>query len=413
MRILLLTAGSRGDVEPFLALARRATRDGHVVRTVADLEFTRFAGIDVAPLDGDYEAIVKAQGVSALAAMKAFRTTIAPMMAGILRSAATAAVEFRPDVIVHHPKILSAELAAASLGVPTVLVETVPAVTPTREFPAPGVVARDLGPLNRLTYKAGAAAGNMFGGPLKAIRSELGLPAKGAVPGHVRSLVIVSPSLLARPRDWPETTVITGQLHEPAVEAPAPDPALDAFLAAGDVLYAGFGSMASGDASARGRTIVEATRAAGLRVLVATGWGGIVVPEDLLGPDVLVRREVDHASVLPRCAVAIHHGGAGTSHAVVRAGIPSIVVPFLADQPFWGALLARAGLAASPIGAGRLTRERLSAALASVPSRDAIEPVARRLRAEDGCGAALEATVSAVRAPRETAAAGLADARLG
>jgi sterol 3beta-glucosyltransferase len=392
VRILLLTAGSRGDVDPFLALARRARRDGHAVRLGVTREFiatAEAAGIDVAPLDGDYQAIVEAQGVSAMAALKAYRSTVAPMMAAILRSASRAALDYRPDVIVYHPKILSAELAAANLGIPAVLVETVPVVTPTREFPAPGIVGRDIGPLNRLTYKAGAAAGRMFGGVLKEIRAELALPAKGALPGHVRSLVIVSPSLLARPRDWPETTVITGQLYEPAGGEPSADPEMDAFLSAGTVLYAGFGSMASGDAAARGRSIIEAARASGKRTLVATGWGGIAVADDLRGADVLVRREVDHASVLPRCAVAIHHGGAGTTHAVVRAGTPSIVVPFLADQPFWGQLLARAGLGSAPIPASRLTRERLTTAMGSLPSREAIAPVAARMRSEDGCGSAL------------------------
>ena len=394
MRILLLTAGSRGDVDPFIALGRRAQRDGHEVRLGVTRDFVvagEAAGLDVRPLDGDYQALVEAQGVSALAAVKAYRTVIAPMMAGILRSAARTAMDVRPDVIVYHPKVLSAPLAAARLGIPAVLVETVPVVTPTREFPAPGVVGRDLGPLNRLTYRAASAAGSMFGGVLKELRAELGLPAGGAIPVHERSMVIVSPSLLRRPADWPATTVITGQLDEPAATTPPPDPdpELDAFLGGGDVVYAGFGSMAKGDGTERGRVVVDAVRAAGHRVLVATGWGGLDVPAGSGGPDVLVRREVHHATVLPRCAAAIHHGGAGTTHAVVRAGAPSIVVPFLADQPFWGRLLARTGLGAEPIPVGRLTRDRLVAALAALPSRASVEPVAARLRAEDGCGEAL------------------------
>ena len=394
MRILLLTAGSRGDVEPFLALGRRAAREGHVVRIGVTREFVGTAteaGLDVAPLDGDYQALVEAQGVSAIAAMRAYRSTIAPMMAGILRSAAEAAVAFRPDVIVHHPKILSADLAAAHLGVPTVLVEMVPVSTPTAAFPAPGVVSADLGPLNRVTYRAGDAAAGMFRGVLRDLRAELGLPKKGGVPTRVRSLVTASPALLPRPADWPETTILTGQLHESDAVPAAPDPELESFLAAdGDVVYAGFGSMASGDGAARGRAIVRAARAAGLRTLVATGWGGIAVPDDFRGDDLLVRRAVDHAAVLPRCAVAVHHGGAGTVHAVVRAGLPSIVVPFLADQPFWGRLLARRGLGAPPVPSGKVTEVRMAAALRAVPSPSAVQPVAEQLRAEDGCAVALE-----------------------
>jgi sterol 3beta-glucosyltransferase len=393
MRILLLTAGSRGDVEPFLALARRGVRDGHEVRLGVTREFVALAetsGVDVVPLDGDYQALVEAQGVSAWAAMRAYRSTIGPMMAAILRSAVAAALDHRPDVIVYHPKILSAPLAAARLGVPAVIGETVPVVTPTRAFPAPGVGPADLGPLNRLTYKAGAGAAAMFRGVLGELRAELGLTAKGAVPGPVRSLVMVSPSLLPRPADWPETTVLTGQWHEPPAETAAIDPELDAFLADGEPVYVGFGSMASGDPVARARAIIPAIRAAGRRTLVVTGWGGIAVPPELLGGDVLVRDSVAHGTVLPRCSLAIHHGGAGTVHAVVRAGVPSVVVPFLADQPFWGRLLHRRGLGAEPVPSGRVTRQRMDAALAGAPSRDAVQPVAERLRAEDGCGVALE-----------------------
>ncbi len=350
----------------------------------------------VAPAAGCRDALdepcLRQQGVSPLKAMRAFRSTIAPMMAGILRSAAEAAVAFRPDVIVHHPKILSADLAGAQLGVPTVLVEMVPVSTPTATFPAPGVVSANLGPLNRTTYRAADAAAGMFRGVLRDLRAELGLPKKGALPTRARSLVTASPALLPRPADWPETTILTGQLHEPDATPAALDPELESFLAAdGDVLYAGFGSMAAGDGAARGRAIAEAARAAGLRILVATGWGGLVVPDELRGEDLLVRSAVPHAAVLPRCAVAIHHGGAGTVHAVVRAGLPSIVVPFLADQPFWGRLLARRGLGAPPVSSGKVSRDRMVAALAAVPSRSAVQPVAEQLRSEDGCAVALEA----------------------
>ncbi|HXV94416.1 MAG TPA: glycosyltransferase [Pseudonocardia sp.] len=403
MRILLLTAGSRGDVDPFLALAHRARRAGHEVRVAVPADAVARAeasGVEVAKLDGDYAALVAAQGVSPLAAVRSYRSVVAPMMAAILRSAARAALEYGPDVLVHHPKVLSAPLAAARLGVPHVLAEIVPAVTPTREFPAAGVTTADLGRLNPLTYRAAGAAARMFAGPLREIRAVIGLADGAPVPGAARHLVPVSPALLPRPADWPDTTVLTGAWHEPGGGPGSghggdePDPEVAGFLAGGDVLYAGFGSMAAGDPAARGRAVVGAARAAGLRVLVATGWGGIAVPPDVTGPDVLVRRAVPHATVLPRCAAAVHHGGAGTVHAVVRAGLPSVVVPFLADQPFWGGLLHRRGLAGPPVPARRLTAERLAAALAALPHAGAVRAVGERMAAEDGCGAALDVLTS-------------------
>jgi sterol 3beta-glucosyltransferase len=389
MRILLLTTGSRGDVEPFLALARRARDAGHDVRLGVTREFVaavEAAGIEAAPLDGDYSALVAAQGVSPLAALRSYRGTVAPMLAAILRSAAQAARTHRPDVVVHHPKVLSAPLAAAALDVPHVLCEIVPTLTPTREFPAAGVTTRDLGPANRWTYALAAAAGSALSGPLREIRAELGLPRRGPVPGPVRSAVPVSPALLPRPADWPATTVLTGAWRTPGA-APAPDAELDGFLAAGDVVQVGFGSMAAGDPLARGHAVVDAVRRAGRRALVVTGWGGLEVPDR--APDVLVRRTVDHATALPRCVAAVHHGGAGTVHAAVGAGLPSVTVPFLADQPFWGALLHRRGLGARPVPARRLDADRLAAALHALPDPSRARAVAAAMAAEDGCGAAL------------------------
>lgn len=387
----MMTAGSRGDVEPFVALARRAVREGHDVRLGVTREFVdtvTAAGVEAAALDGDYSELVAEQGVSPLAAIRSFRTTIMPMMTALLRSSTRAALDFKPDVIVNHPKVLSASVAAAKLDIPHVLCEIVPVVSPTREFPAAGVTTIDLGPFNRLTYSATGAANRMFAKPLGELRSELGLPARGALPGPVRSTVPVSPQLLPRPADWPDTTRLTGSWHEPDATVEL-DAETAAFLAGGDAVYVGFGSMAAGDPQARGRAVIGALRAAGRRALVATGWGGIAVPADLLGDDLLVRRAVPHGPALPLCSAAIHHGGAGTVHAAVRAGLPSLVVPFLADQPFWGRLLHRRGLAAPPVPAKRLTADRFAAALSELPPASAVHPVAAKMAAEDGCGEAL------------------------
>jgi sterol 3beta-glucosyltransferase len=117
--------------------------------------------------------------------------------------------------------------------------------------------------------------------------------------------------------------------------------------------------------------------------------GGLRIPEDLAGDDFLVRAAVPPATVLPRCSVAVHHGGAGTVHAAVRAGVVSVTVPFLADQPFWGALLHRRGLGAAPVPARRLTTDRLGAALATLPDPSAAAHTSRAMAREDGCQTAM------------------------
>ena len=129
---------------------------------------------------------------------------------------------------------------------------------------------------------------------------------------------------------------------------------------------------------------------AGYKALLATGWGGLTVDPNLAWDDLLVCRSVHHPTVLPRCHAAIHHADVGTVHATTRAGTVSVPVPFLADQPFWAALLHRRGLAPASVPARRLTLERLSAALAAVPHhRAANASIARSMTTEDGPAAAL------------------------
>lgn len=391
MRMLLVTAGSRGDVEPFAALARRAISDGHDV-TLATPDNTGVddVGIERISLEVDYSRIIQNQGVSVRAALGSYRSIVKPTMRRVIVGAARAAADIRPDVIVAHPKVLSAALIADALGIPHVLVELVPSVTPTRAFPAAGTVTRNLGALNRLTYAATAAAARMFRSELDEAASTLGVrrPRRDSPP--TARLLPISPALFERPADWPSAAHLTGawRTHTP----PAPlDPAVEDFISSGPFVYAGFGSMAIADPAARARVLVEASRRRGERMLLATGWGGAELPSGLRGDDVLVVRTVPHDVVLPRATAAIHHGGIGTVQASTLAGTVSIVVPFIADQPFWGAMLHRRGLAPAAIPRRRLTSSRLTSALDEAPAyRARVHAASERMLSEDGTAHALD-----------------------
>ncbi|GAA0491770.1 glycosyltransferase [Microbacterium aurantiacum] len=390
--MLLVTAGSRGDVEPFVALARAAQRAGHTVRVVApDNSGVAADGVDVVSLGVDYSHLIQAQGVSVRAAIANYRRAVKPAMRKVIVEPARIARDFRPDVVVAHPKVLSAPLIGEALGIPHVLVEMVPAVTPTRAFAAAGTVTADLGPLNRLTYRAASGAAALFRRDLREASALLGIRMPRRMAPPTATLLPVSPALLSRPDDWPASAHLTGPWRDqpPAsVHLPAE---VDAFLAAGPFVYAGFGSMAAGDPHARGRIVAEAARRTGHRLLIATGLGGLAVADDLRGDDLLVVDAVSHELVLPRASAAIHHGGVGTVHAALRAGVVSVVVPFIADQPFWGALLHRRGLGPAPIPARRLTTDRLARALGGAPHHaDAVAEVATRMRDDRGTDAALE-----------------------
>lgn len=396
MRILLATAGSRGDVEPFVALAEHARASGHDVRLVApDNTGVDTGDVDTVSMGVDYTRMIEDQGVSLGAALRNYRSVVRPVMRGVILGAARAAWDYRPDIIVYHPKVLSAPVVGDALGIPHVLAEIVPSMTPTRHFPAAGTLTRGIGPLNRLTYRAAAASAGMFRTDLAETRRIVGTADRRPSP-PAATLMPISPAVLTRPDDWPTSVQLTG----PWVRTRPPEPLapeLADFVAAGPYLYAGFGSMAMGDAANRGQAIVEAARARGIRSLIATGLGGIEIPEAARGADVLIARSVPHDQVLPGASIAVHHGGIGTVHAALRAATPSVIVPFIADQPFWGARLHESGLAPAPIRQRAFSSVTLTRALDdSERYRPRVTEIAAQMAAEHGAADAL-AVLAAIR----------------
>lgn len=390
---MLLTAGTRGDVEPFAALARHAASRGHEVRLALPDDADAPEGVDTVALGLDAQRVLSPAGRTPWALAHHVRAEVRPAMRRMLAAAVRQTVAFAPDVVVHHSLILSAPMVADSLGVPRVLVEFAPVATPSERFPAAGgpTATRDLGAYNRFTYAVPRTAARLFDADLARAAAELpsGRRPAGRSPSRA-TLMAVSPALLARPDDWPERVHQTGAWYE---EAPAasPDPAVDDFLGAGPFLVASFGSMATGDASARGRAIVTAARSHGLRVLLVTGWGGLALPAECRGPDVLAVRSAPFDAVLPGATLVVHHGGAGTSHAVARAGVPAVVVPVTADQPFWAAQLHRQGVAAAPIPLRRLSARTLLPAMSDALSRaERAAEVGRLMRREHGVQRALD-----------------------
>ena len=173
--------------------------------------------------------------------------------------------------------------------------------------------------------------------------------ADGAGAPASATLMPISPAILERPADWPSSVHLTGAWRTAAVAAAA-SPELEAFVTGGQFVYAGFGSMAIGDPVKRGRAVVDGIRQQGLRTLLVTGLGGVELPPELAAADdVLAVRSVDHEAVMPRAHVAVHHGGIGTIHAATRVATVSVIVPFIADQPFWGARMHARGLSPEPI----------------------------------------------------------------
>jgi UDP:flavonoid glycosyltransferase YjiC (YdhE family) len=201
-----------------------------------------------------------------------------------------------------------------------------------------------------------------------------------------------SPSVIPKPSDWDDHTHVTGYWFLDPDDDWTPPAALAEFLQAGPPpVYVGFGSMSSRKPEQTADLILRAIAQAKQRAIMLSGWGGLH-KEDL--PDtVLMVDSVPFSWLFPRVAAVVHHGGAGTTSAGLRAGVPTVVIPFFGDQPFWGQRVAELGVGPAPIPRRRLTAERLAQAMLRAVTDPAMRQHAAnlgaRIRAEDGIAGAV------------------------
>jgi sterol 3beta-glucosyltransferase len=386
-KILVQAAGSTGDVQPFAALAARLAERGHGVALAADPSFEHLApggGVDFTPIRADFQALMPTPERK----RPSYRGEVLPLMQGMLEDSWTVAEARRPELIVAHQKTLGAPHVAEKLGIPNIQALTIPMLTPTREFPLPGMINRDLGGwLNRASYRLVRLLTGPYSGLIRTWRRDtLGLEPKGTPRAPARTLYCYSPSLVPTPADWPPDAVATGYwLREREVESV--DTTIEEFVGAGDPpTYIGFGSSVGPNPDRLGAAVKGAVREAGVRAVVATGWGGIAGLES--GDDILVVDTAPHEWLFPRVAAVVHHGGSGTTAAGLLAGRPTVVCPFQGDQPFWGRAVQRAGAGAEPLPAKKLTSERLASSIRTAVDDPGIGAAASRLseriRQEDG-----------------------------
>jgi UDP:flavonoid glycosyltransferase YjiC (YdhE family) len=230
------------------------------------------------------------------------------------------------------------------------------------------------------------------------VRPQLGLPPYPWYGPYFRDLHTAkaingfSHHVLSRPADWPNNSQVTGYwfFDQPQWDPPE---ALSVFLAAGPKpVYIGFGSMVSGDTVAFTQTVLDAVKKSGQRAVLATGWGALNGDEGQQDERIFFLRHAPHDGLFPLMSAAVHHGGAGTTAAAVRAGIPSVIVPFFGDQPFWAQCLNRQGVAPPAVERKSLTADGLASALTATQQPGMIRAAAtlgRAVRAEDGIGEAV------------------------
>lgn len=417
MNIFVVTLGSRGDVQPYVALGKGLAAAGHRVTVCTCERFADFItahGLDYGYMNNDLLALVDTDaGRGAMedssGVIKWAKTAIKlagqvkPIQRQMLKDTWTAAQTAHPDVVIYHPKAFGSVSVAEKLGVPVLMALPLPVLVPTREMP--NIVFPDWklgGWYNQATYTlALKGARAQYGSLLHEFREEvLDIPRQPRSADELHTtdgrpipvLHAYSAHVSPRPADWPDSAYVTGYWFLDRDEAWQPPADLQAFLAEGDPpVYVGFGSMAGRDPRRVTRLVVGALQQAGVRGIIATGWGGLTADE--LPESIFKIEEAPHDWLFPRVAAVVHHGGAGTTAAGLRAGRPTLICPFMADQPFWGKRVYELGVGPRPIPQKKLTVESLAAAIRTMVGDAAMRQKAvelgQKIQSEDGIGTAI------------------------
>lgn len=419
MRVVFYSYGTRGDAQPPVVLASALRDRGYAVRVAAPENLRSFverAGVEYAPLFGNSQEILESEdGRKMLASgnVRAFTKQMGEIARRInvdlFRTAGAAAED--ADAIVGGSLAHDISFTLAEKrGVPFVDLQTIPFET-TGQYPCPFVFPRPLpfGFLNRLTYALyRKLAWDVNRETLNSFRSSLGLlPLRTSVIARAHEhgcpvLQLCSESVLPRPRDLAPNVAVTGYVRMPPsirsrIGEAAPPPGLVDWLAKGPPpIYLGFGSMPVLDPAGLAKQALAVAHALDQRIIVSAGWTNLESVQHMEDSRVSFTGGIDHGWLLPQCAAAVHHGGAGTTAASLEAGVPTVVCSVFADQPFWGERCIRLGVG-THIPFAKLSAKTLEDALRRVlveSVRERARVLGEQLRKEDGTAAAAQALVA-------------------
>ncbi|KAL8828313.1 MAG: hypothetical protein Q9170_006662 [Blastenia crenularia] len=378
LNIVIHVVGSRGDVQPFVALGKELKEKyGHRVRLATHGTFKGFVednGLEFFSIGGDPAELmafmVKNPGL--IPGMDSIRSGdvgkrrkgMYEIFQGCWQSCIEAgdgchvskhdnsARPFVADAIIANPPSFAHIHCAEKLGIPLHLM-----------FTTTNSVSYSL--VEMMTWRG-------LGGLINDFRQRfLGLEPMSLVwaPGLEARLKIPytycwSPALIPKPKDWGPHISVSGFYFLSLASSFTPAPELQAFLDAGPPpVYIGFGSIVVNDPNAMTKLIFEAVKKTGQRALVSKGWGGFGADKMGIPNGVFMLGNVPHDWLFKHVSCVVHHGGAGTTAAGIALGKPTVVVPFFGDQPFWGAMIARAGAGPLPIPHKQLNAENLAAGI--------------------------------------------------
>ena len=407
MKIIILTLGSRGDVQPPIVLGKTLREAGHTVRVVTHAAFKPLAeqcGLNFAPLHIDIEQILRsATGQSLINAehnpfrlVSGWSRSITPMIRALFTDYWSACGDGADLIISGDLADLAGPSIAERLGVPEIGVTVFPWRMPTGAFPHVMLPQRNLGaPLNQLTHHGfERLIWSLLRPTINLMRREvLDLP-----PASIRSyqarpmMLCCSPAVVGRPPEWGEHIDVTGYwfLDRPAGWRPPAD--LARFLSAGPLpICVTFGSITYQPEQIT-RSVARAIDALGLRAILVRGWGGLCGDE--LPESVHIVDEVPYDWLFPQVSAVVHHGGAGTTGLALRAGVPQVITPIIGDEAFWAHRMVRLGVSPAPLPIRKLSAETLAQTLhlaVSAPHyRQRAADVAQTIRQEHGLVRAME-----------------------
>ena len=409
MRIVIIAPGSRGDVQPYIALGKGLQNAGHYIRLVSHSNFETLVtsyGLEFWSFGNDVKDAVENSEMRELTEKGNFLLLMAKMAKEAEREAlrfaegGLLASQGMDVVLAGIGGLFIGTAIAEKLHMPFVQAYVFP-FTPTKDFSS--VLTPKLPTVfNRLSHHL--ARQLMWQG----FRSADGIARKEALnipsapflgPYDSRStnnmpvLYGFSPSVISTPSDWNGNTHITGYWFIDETNDWQPPVALLDFLKSGPPpLYIGFGSMSNRNPEQTADLVIQALAMTNQRAILLSGWSGLQktnVPDSILMVD-----SIPHSWLFPRVSAVIHHGGASTVAAGLRAGVPSIIIPFFGDQPFWGQRIADLGVGTKPIPRKKLTAEKLANAIREVVTnqemRQRAERLGKQIQSENGIKSAVE-----------------------
>lgn len=413
LKITLILLGSRGDLQPYCALAIGLRRAGHKVTIVTTENFESFVkqfDLEFAPLGGNTEELFQSDaGIRATSGEK-FELISDELFQQHLESAWVACQE--SEVIIYTPQTNWGYHIAEKLEIPCFIAFCLP-YSPTGMFPLLQFTQIANNQLSRvINYASYFLVEFLYWHRYKHLINRfrtqtlklpplpfLGSRLRKKTPKNLSQIPVLhgySSHIIPRPKDWPEWAYVTGYWFIDQAQTYEPPQELKEFLAQKPTpISLGFGSMAMQDPQRVTNLILGALEKTGQRGIILSGWGKVGTTDKIKDSSrALVINSVPHDWLFPQVSATVHHGGAGTTAAALRAGIPTIIVPFFADQPTWGEKVVQLGVSPASIPYKELSEEALAAAI-EVALKDSVmrsqaKELGEKIRSENGVANAVE-----------------------